>query len=128
MQVSIQCNVNNFIYQNFKNKFSLSLWSQIPYTLLSRHSPKLFCFFQSLFVHPPSHLQRVEHRSPALEHLQLPLQAMTHPQRVSREHAWLTSGNSVQNGIHICILSFNSHPQPPGLAGISGTGLRTCLQ
>ena len=106
-----------------KDKTNL-IWPRLSCAFLCNFT--LFQSYKSLLVHPPSHLHNGLQRSPALWHLQLPLQATTQPQCRSRAHPWLASGSSVQYGTHTFVLSFHSQPHCPG-SGSTGDGVRDCF-
>ena len=62
-------------------------------------------------IQPPSHLHKTEQRTPALKHLQSPLQAFLQPQCSSMRQAVLTSSSLVHTGLHTFSKASNCHPQ-----------------
>ena len=65
-------------------------------------------------MQPPSHLHNGPQRSPALRHLQFPLQASKQPQWSNSEHPLLASGRLVQYRTHALVLTFHSQPHSLG--------------
>ena len=59
----------------------------------------------SLLMHPPSHLQRAVHLTPALLHLHLPVHALVQPQCKRMAHATEASLRVVHSGCHILVPS-----------------------